>query len=252
VEPEPAGQGTAAPPPAQAAGELEIGELLFEAPTRMREGEEVPVAAVLGVHLAPDKMRESLEELLAEADGGDSATHSANLKVGPYMIARLTGLGFAIEPNEPWRQQLRAGDATTWLWQVRAKEAGQRMLTLRFDAEYYEGGSAVHIRSLVRHINVDVKPAELSSWERVAIYGFGVLFVAVILALAFFFPRPTAFQYVVVRIVLALATAAVATLLSGFLQVQVSEVVKAGGAFAVFVIVYFYSPARLVARPRTS
>jgi hypothetical protein len=75
----------------------------------------------------------------------------------------------------------------------------------------------------------------------------GIVLILIILGIAFLLPNPTPFQYTVIRIVLALAAAAFATLLSGFLQVQVSDYVKAGGALAVFVVVYFYSPARLVA-----
>jgi hypothetical protein len=86
--------------------------------------------------------------------------------------------------------------------------------------------------------------------EKILIFGFGVVFVTVILALAFAFPHPTSFQYNIVRIILALSAAAVATLLTGFLSVQVADYIKAGGALAVFVIVYFRSPAALVATPK--
>ncbi|SHG06302.1 hypothetical protein [Bradyrhizobium erythrophlei] len=82
-----------------------------------------------------------------------------------------------------------------------------------------------------------------------AIFGFGVLFVTVILILVFVFPNPTAMQYLVMRIILALATASVATLLTGFITVEIPKVVKAGGAFAVFAIVFFYNPASLVVTP---
>src|SRR6266404_6507739 len=57
--------------------------------------------------------------------------------------------------------------------------------------------------------------------ENVMIFAFGVVFVATILALAFVFPDPTPFQYTIVRIILALSTAAVATLLTGFLTARV-------------------------------
>jgi hypothetical protein len=86
------------------------------------------------------------------------------------------------------------------------------------------------------------------TWRLAAIFVFGVVFVSIILALAFIFPTPTEFQYTVSRILLALSTSSVATLLTGFLEVQIPDAVKAGGAFAVFVIVYFYSPARLLAK----
>jgi hypothetical protein len=43
------------------------------------------------------------------------------------------------------------------------------------------------------------------------------------------------YQSQVTRIVLPLAAAAVATLLTGFISAEIPRVVKAGGAFAVFV-----------------
>jgi hypothetical protein len=89
-----------------------------------------------------------------------------------------------------------------------------------------------------------------SDLEKYMIFAFGVVFVATILALVFAFPNPTPFQYTIVRIILALSTAAVATLLTGFLTVEVSNYIKAGGALAVFVIVYFWSPAALVAEKK--
>lgn len=77
-------------------------------------------------------------------------------------------------------------------------------------------------------------------------FGFGVVFVSVLLLIAIMFPNPTVAQYTVFRITLALASAGVAAVVPGFLQVRVSKSVRAGGALAVFVIVYFFSPASLV------
>jgi len=79
---------------------------------------------------------------------------------------------------------------------------------------------------------------------------FGVAFVVSLLALAIYFPSPTAFQYVVFRTVLALAAAGVALMVPGFLQVTVANWLRAGGALAVFVVVYFYNPAELLVKPQ--
>jgi hypothetical protein len=83
------------------------------------------------------------------------------------------------------------------------------------------------------------------SVERYLAFGFGVVFVVVLLVLATRYPNPTPFQYTVFRIVLALASGGVAAMIPGFLSVQVSTWLRSGGALAVFVIVYFYSPAGL-------
>jgi len=82
--------------------------------------------------------------------------------------------------------------------------------------------------------------------QKLLAYIFGVVFTIVLLAIAFATPNPTAFQYTVFRIVLALAAAGMAAMIPGFLQATISTWLQAGGALAIFVIVYFYSPAALV------
>ena len=77
-------------------------------------------------------------------------------------------------------------------------------------------------------------------------FAFGTLFVAVFLLIAFFIPNPTDFQYTIFRIILALAAAGVAAMIPGFISVEVGNAVKAGGAIAVFVIVFFFSPAAIM------
>ena len=83
-------------------------------------------------------------------------------------------------------------------------------------------------------------------WERVSIFAFGVLFVSALLVLAIAFPEPKQFQYTVFRSVLALACAAVAALIPGFLESQYRNLLRAGGALGVFVLVFLYNPAALV------
>jgi hypothetical protein len=84
------------------------------------------------------------------------------------------------------------------------------------------------------------------SQQQVAAFAFGIVFIVTLLTLAITVPEPTAFQYMVFRIVLALASGGIAAMIPGFLHVEISEWVRAGGALAVFVIVYFYNPAALV------
>jgi hypothetical protein len=74
--------------------------------------------------------------------------------------------------------------------------------------------------------------------------------------LAVIFPQPTPFQYTVFRIVLALAGAGIAALIPGFIEVAIElaykNVIRAGGALGVFIVLYFFSPASLVATPSVS
>lgn len=70
-----------------------------------------------------------------------------------------------------------------------------------------------------------------------------------LLALAVLFPEPTPFQYQVFRIVLTLACAGVAAVIPGFLALRTDTaglLIRAGGALAVFVLVYLQNPAQLV------
>jgi hypothetical protein len=87
------------------------------------------------------------------------------------------------------------------------------------------------------------------TWEKIAGFTFGVMFVAAMLVLAIAFPQPTSFQYEVFRIVLAIACGGVAAVIPGFLAINMDVkglVIRAGGALAVFLLVYFFSPAKLV------
>jgi hypothetical protein len=89
-----------------------------------------------------------------------------------------------------------------------------------------------------------------NSREKRAAFAFGVVFVTVLLSMAIFFPEPSAFQYQVFRIVLALAGAGVAAIIPGIFDLQtptsVGLVIRAGGALAVFGLIYLVNPAQLV------
>jgi hypothetical protein len=66
------------------------------------------------------------------------------------------------------------------------------------------------------------------------------------LVMAIKFPQPSPFQYATFRTVLALAAAGVAAFVPGFFRLKVGRTLRAGGALAVFVLVYRFSPAPLV------
>jgi hypothetical protein len=84
---------------------------------------------------------------------------------------------------------------------------------------------------------------------------FGVVFVTALLAFVIFIPNPTPPQFEVIRIILALAAGGVAAMIPGFLNLKLGVgsnlALRAGGALAVFAIVYFYSPARWVSSPES-
>jgi hypothetical protein len=96
--------------------------------------------------------------------------------------------------------------------------------------------------SLPRHTG----PAK---WEKIAIFVFGVAFVAVLLSIAVLVPNPSNFSIFVFRIVLALAAAGVAALIPGFFDFESKTILytaRAGGALGVFLLVYLVNPPALI------
>ncbi len=80
---------------------------------------------------------------------------------------------------------------------------------------------------------------------QIVTFSFGAVLILLLLWMVRTRPNPTAAEYTFTRIVLALACSCAAVVVSGFIEVTISGFVKAGGALAVFVIVFFYQPAAL-------
>lgn len=83
-------------------------------------------------------------------------------------------------------------------------------------------------------------------WEKIVAVVFGTAFIVIMLGIAVFVPNPTEFQIFVFRTVLAVAAAGIGAVLPGFLTVNVSNFLRAGGAFGLFVMVYWFNPPKLV------
>ncbi len=92
-----------------------------------------------------------------------------------------------------------------------------------------------------------VEPAPTHRLEMVLAFVFGIVALAVVLWLAFRAETLTEQQFEILRIVLALAGGGVGAVIPGFLDVSVKTSTKlalrAGGALAVIVVLYFWSPA---------
>lgn len=88
-------------------------------------------------------------------------------------------------------------------------------------------------------------PHDVAKWERPAAFASAIVFLLLLLGIALVVPDPTHFQLRVFQVVLALAAGGFDLLLSGQLGVE-NRRVKATGAAAFFVIVYFINPAALV------
>jgi hypothetical protein len=78
-----------------------------------------------------------------------------------------------------------------------------------------------------------------------ALFIIGVIFILFVLVLAFFDPNPTGLRYVIYRILLSFGAAAIVAVLPGSIGIQLPTGVTAGGALAVFVLVYFFDPVGL-------
>lgn len=75
----------------------------------------------------------------------------------------------------------------------------------------------------------------------------GAVLIAVILLLVIFIPCPSATQYFVFRIVIALAAAGLVAVIPGALSINLTNGITASGAIAIFAVVYFFDPASVVA-----
>lgn len=82
--------------------------------------------------------------------------------------------------------------------------------------------------------------------DKILAFVFGAIFLTAILVIALFVPSPTDFQYNVFRTILALAGAGIGAVIPGFMEVRFQKWLRAGGALAVFAVLYFFSPANLV------
>lgn len=83
-------------------------------------------------------------------------------------------------------------------------------------------------------------------WEKIFGFVFGVIFIIVLLVITLVIPDPTETQYATFKTILALSAAGIGGILSGFIHVEgklPQVTVRAGGALALFVIVYFFTPA---------
>ena len=88
------------------------------------------------------------------------------------------------------------------------------------------------------------------TWEKVVASVFGVSFVIVMLFIAISFPNPTDFQIFIFRVVLALSASGIGAVIPGFINLEMTKeklmLVRAGGAIALFLLIYLINPPVLV------
>lgn len=82
-----------------------------------------------------------------------------------------------------------------------------------------------------------------SKQKTILSYAFGVIFVVAILIITLAIPEPSRFQRAVFWAILSMSLAGVASVITGFIEVKLGKWLIAGGALAVFAVVYFFVPA---------
>jgi hypothetical protein len=75
----------------------------------------------------------------------------------------------------------------------------------------------------------------------------GIGLIAAILLLVIFIPCPSASQYFIFRIIIAIAAAGLTAVIPGTFNINLANGIKGGGALAIFAVVYFFDPASTVA-----
>jgi hypothetical protein len=80
----------------------------------------------------------------------------------------------------------------------------------------------------------------MSLWERIFLAIFAIIGLVVVITIAFYLPHPSQGQWYVFITVLALAGAGISAFLPGAIDWQVTSGLKAGGALAIFLVIFFY------------
>lgn len=89
----------------------------------------------------------------------------------------------------------------------------------------------------------------MSEWRPILSAATGIVFIVVLLCIALFVPDPTVFQIFIFRTVLGLAAGAFATIVTGFINLEIrwqKFVLRAGAGLAVFVLIYMVNPPQLI------
>jgi len=94
-----------------------------------------------------------------------------------------------------------------------------------------------------------VEPASTSKGRATLLVG--VILLVIVVCFTVFLPNPNRYQWLVFGMLAALGGACIATVLSGFLEVE-SKQIKAGGALAVFTVVFFVFYSEIPERPGMS
>jgi hypothetical protein len=179
----------------------------------------------------PDERDSSINVFVVDSNETPLRGAVVEIRDDGKLLGRATTRGFA---NTPVRLVI---------------PPGMEAVTLRATYLQYSRDATVPASAgncVFRFEEVAVPKKEVAGWEKVAAFAFGILFVVILLWVALFIPQPTDFQLWVFRVVLSLAAAGIGAVLPGIISVNAGPYVRAGGALALFVIVYWFNPPQLV------
>lgn len=138
---------------------LSRANIAFNAPHRLRLGEQ----AVIHLRLSPSATPEAVrEQLAAEVANPTVEIVTAEVAMANRMEARLTGTGFQIEATSPAEQAVSFREPTAWQWQVVPAQKGPQALHLTLSVLLEVEGSATPrtVRTFQQTIMVVVTPGQ--------------------------------------------------------------------------------------------
>jgi hypothetical protein len=92
------------------------------------------------------------------------------------------------------------------------------------------------------HASSPASKSAIPNWQIILVFASGLFLILILLAVAIFLKNIEHRNFQIIWVILSLASAAYAALIPGFLEVKYKRTIQAGGAIAVFVIVYMINP----------
>jgi hypothetical protein len=143
----------------QAVAALPEGQMLFNPPERMEQGEKYRVELRV-IPVGPEDDANVVQATLESGLRGQGAPQVEPVRVGTIMKASLTGDGFQITPLNEEEQFVTGDTYTEWAWDATALQAGERQLNLRVTVRvsvpgYGERARDYPVKTKVVRVNVD-------------------------------------------------------------------------------------------------
>ena len=121
----------------------------------------------------------------------------------------------------------------------------QRMVKKYLSKEKVESLRKLFIKHKLSTEGFDVKAPKDKNNAIVPLWIGGVFLAIPIIAL-FFIPEPSIYQFFAFRVCFGLGGAGIASHIPGWLNININNWVKAGGAIAIFVLLWFFNPPALI------